>query len=67
MLTSLSTVNSSNVCSKCVVNNAGKLSCCASGGAWFKQCGDAGDTQFDHTWTDGIQACKGKFEVIIIG
>ena len=27
--------------------------------AWFKNCGDGGDTTFDHTWAEGIQACKG--------
>ena len=37
---------------------SGKLSCCARGGAWFKNCGDAGDMKFDHTWVEGIQACK---------
>merc|ERR1711874_274790 len=47
-------------CSKCgKIKKTGKLSCCFSGGAWFKNCGDAGDTKFDHTWTDGVKACKG--------
>ena len=46
-------------CTKCVTTKkSGKLSCCARGGSWFKKCGDAGDTQFDHTWAEGIQACK---------
>ena len=40
------------------MSQAGKHSCCARGGAWFKNCGDVGDTKFDHTWTEGIQACK---------
>ena len=49
----------SNVCSKCgKIKKSGKRSCCGRGGAWFKNCGDAGDTQFDHSWTEGIQACK---------
>ena len=47
-------------CPKCgTTKKSGKRSCCAPGGAWFKKCGDAGDTQFDHTWAEGIQACKG--------
>ena len=49
----------STACPQCdTLKKSGKRSCCARGGAWFKKCGDAGDTNFDHTWTDGIQACK---------
>ena len=47
-------------CAKCgTAKKSGKLTCCARGGAWFKNCGNAGDIQFDHTWAEGIQACKG--------
>ena len=53
-------IQSNRSCSKCgVAKKAGRLSCCARGGAWFKSCGDAGDIQFDHTWAEGMQACKG--------
>ena len=55
------TASSSSIikCPKCVINEgSGKRSCCARGGAWFKNCGDAGDAHFDHTWAEGIQACK---------
>ena len=46
-------------CSKCgTTKKSGKHSCCAPGGAWFKNCGDAGDKTFDHTWAEGIHACK---------
>ena len=46
------------MCPKCGTNKkSDKLSCCYEGGAWFKNCGDADD--FDHTWTDGVKACKG--------
>ena len=49
------------VCPKCVkINKSGKRSCCARGGAWFKTCGDVIDTQFRHTWAEGIQACKSR-------
>ena len=55
-----SAINRSNACSECgVTNKFGKRSCCARGGAWFKNCGDTGDTNFEHTWTEGVQACKG--------
>ena len=50
----------SGECATCVFTNAGKLSCCARGGSWFNNCGDAGDKKFEHTWAEGIQACKGK-------
>ena len=48
------------MCRKCAATKAsGKFSCCARGGAWYKICGDADDGKFDHTWTEGIWACKG--------
>ena len=51
----------SSVCSKCGTTKVfGKLSCCAPGGSWFKNCGDADDTMIDHTWAEGVQACKSK-------
>ena len=40
------------------MKNSKKTSCCVRGGDWFKQCGDVGDSNFDHTWTEGVQACK---------
>ena len=53
-------VSGSNGCVKCGMSKkSGKRSCCARGGAWFKNCGDAGDKKFDHTWVEGIQACEG--------
>ena len=52
-------VSSSKGCPKCgTIKKSGKLSCCARGGAWFKQCGDVGDSSFGHTWVEGMQACK---------
>ena len=54
-----SAAKNNDACPKCgAVTKSGKLSCCARGGSWFKNCGDAGDTQFDHTWTEGFQTCK---------
>ena len=48
-------------CPKCgTTKKSGELSCCARGGAWFKNCGDVGDTKFGHTWAEGIQACESK-------
>ena len=52
-------VPNSNVCPKCgVAKKSGKLSCCVRGGSWFKTCGDA--STFDHTWSEGMQACNSK-------
>ena len=54
-----SLTTSSDTCTKCGINKkSGRHSCCARGGAWFKNCGDAGDTHVDHTWTEGIEACR---------
>ena len=52
----------SSSCLKCGTSKkSGKRSCCAHGGAWFKNCGDVGDTKFNHTWVEGIQACESRF------
>ena len=46
-------------CPKCAVNKkSGKHSCCASGGAWFNNCGANGNSNSEHTWLEGLQACK---------
>ena len=47
------------ICFKCgTIKKSGKLSCCARGGSWFKNCGDAGDSKFEHTWAEGVRACN---------
>ena len=51
---------SQSICPKCGTKKSGKPSCCAPDGAWFKNCGTDGDTQFDHTWLEGEQACERK-------
>ena len=48
-----------------VTKKSGKHSCCAPGGSWFQNCGDFGDSKFDHTWFEGIQACKGSVKVSV--
>ena len=48
-----------SVCTKCGTSKqTSKPSCCSYGGSWYNNCGDAGDSNFDHTWTEGVQACK---------
>ena len=51
---------SGNGCPMCAtLKKSGKSSCCGPGGAWFKNCGNPGDSKFGHTWFEGIEACKG--------
>ena len=62
-ITSLSTIitnaSRSTKCAKCgTIKKSRRHSCCARDGAWFKKCGDVGDKKFDHTWAEGIEACK---------
>ena len=50
---------SNNDCPECsIIKRSGKHSCCARGGSWFKKCGDASDPKFNHTWAEGVEACK---------
>ena len=54
-----SLTTSGDACVKCgTTKKQGRHSCCARGGTWFKNCGGAGDSQFGHTWSEGVQACK---------
>ena len=53
------TAKPSTTCPTCgTTKKSKKLSCCARGGSWYKNCGDDGDSKFDHTWTEGVKACK---------
>ena len=55
-------------CPKCAKNkNSEKLSCCARNGAWFKNCGDDGDSGFDYTWNEGVEACEGEWSSSCVG
>ena len=55
----------SGTCPKCgTVKKSGKRSCCAPGGAWVNKCGNDGDSKFDHTWIEGIVACKSKLMIV---
>merc|ERR1719331_2156355 len=53
------TTTISSVCPKCVtIAKSGKMSCCARGDSWFKNCGGDGHTRLQHTWYEGIKVCK---------
>ena len=56
-----STTTISRVCPKCgTIEKSGKNSCCGRGGAWFRKCGAADNTKFEHTWYEGIKGCKAQ-------
>ena len=47
------------VCPKCAATKkSARLSCCARGGAWFNNCGVSSNSNAEHTWFEGMQACK---------
>ena len=53
------TAISTSICPKCgTIEKSGKTSCCGRGGSWFKTCGSFGNSNLDHTWSEGIWACK---------
>merc|ERR1712048_644256 len=46
-------------CPKCsTFGKSGRVSCCAPGGAWYRNCGRAGNSDVDHKWFEGVRACK---------
>ena len=45
-------------CPKCGTNKGGKRTCCTRGGSWFEKCGEPGDSNFEHTYAEGIQSCQ---------
>ena len=56
-----------SVCPVCGTSKkSGMLSCCARGGAWFNDCGDVGDTKFNHTWAEGMQTCKSRLLSVVL-
>ena len=49
-------------CPKCgTFKRSGRVSCCAPGGAWYKNCGDVGDRNVGHSWLEGVKVCERKF------
>ena len=51
-------------CPKCgTFKKSGRASCCAPGGAWYKNCGGIGNKHVGHSWSEGAQACQCKFNV----
>ena len=52
------TTTVSSVCPKCGIAKSGKSSCCGRGGSWHTSCGSAYNTRLQHTWYEGLHACK---------
>jgi len=54
-----STIAHTMTCPHCgAFRKSGRVSCCAPGGAWFQNCGGAGNNNVDHRWFEGVDACK---------
>ena len=54
-----SAILSTVACSKCgTFTKSRRVSCCAPGGAWYKNCGGANNKNVDHMWSEGAAACK---------
>ena len=55
------TTTIASACLTCgTTKKSGKLSCCARGGSWFGNCGATVNAKLQHTWYEGIQACKAR-------
>ena len=58
-----STIDGTIMCPRCgTFRKSGRVSCCAPGGAWFKNCGGLRNKNIDHRWSEGVKACKRKFK-----
>ena len=50
-----------SACPRCgTIDKSGTMSCCGRGGSWFKLCGVGSSAKLQHTWYEGIQACKAR-------
>ena len=56
--------SASHACFKCgIIAKSDRSSCCGRGGAWFGDCGSAGNAERRHTWYEGIQVCKARAQL----
>ena len=50
-------------CPQCgTFKRSGRVSCCAPGGAWYKNCGGAENRNVGHSWVEGAAACTRKIK-----
>ena len=48
-------------CSECgITKKSGKRSCCAPGGSWYMNCGGVSNGNLEHSWLEGMEACRGE-------
>ena len=59
-----STIDRTIMCARCgTFRKSGRVSCCAPGGAWFKNCGGGlSSKNVHHRWSEGVVACTRKFK-----
>ena len=63
-LTALVVASAVEMCPNCgTFKKSGRVSCCATDGAWYKDCGGVGNGNAGHSWFDGIEACNSKSNV----
>ena len=61
------TASVSTSCPACgIIKKSGKTSCCGHGGSWFEDCGSAGNTDFSHTWHEGIRSCRTPRSPVVV-
>merc|ERR1719506_1195424 len=54
-------IATTTTCPKCgSFGKSGRVSCCAPGGAWYKNCGGDANKHADHRWFEGVEACKAR-------
>ena len=58
-----STIANTMSCPMCgTFEKSGRVSCCAPGGAWYKNCGGTGNRHVKYSWIEGVKVCgKRKF------
>ena len=54
-----------STCPRCgTFDKSGRVSCCAPGGAWYKNCGAVNNKNVGHRWSEGAAACKRKSDTM---
>ena len=56
-------------CPNCgTFKKSGRISCCAPGGAWYRNCGGIENRDVGHSWQEGIRVCKPQqqFRVAVV-
>ena len=55
------------ICLNCgIFKKSRRVSCCAPGGAWYRNCGGDGNRNLVHSWLQGVETCKCEFEFMTV-